>query len=174
MFAWGITMKRLFLLICALTLFLYSCGAKTLSDETSCDDILNAVLASQEGAPECDKIYRKSDGSLEEYTLSLWARGTFSKCEEFDLIDDCAMYVCSGTQTFEVDIIKAVDEGAAKELDKMLEERIKTVSAGDKAAYDPDFDKMIKSSMHYTDGKYAILLITYDTRAAKEAIDELK
>lgn len=167
-------MKRLLLTLTLIILVLCSCGNSVLPDTLTCDEILNTALQSQSDVPESEAVYRVSDGTLDEYTLSLWSKGVFEECEEFSIIEDCAMYVCPGTETFEIDVLKAKDDESVERLEKLLTARIETVSGGDKSAYDANFNKMIDSSIVYTDGKFAILLIAYDSQEAKTAIDKLK
>lgn len=167
--------KSIFLILLSLvTVFsLVSCGDKTLSDTLSCDAILSAALESQENPPEGLEIYKTSDGSLDTYKLSLFAYGKYEECADFELIDDCVLYTCGGTQSFEIDVIKAKDAEKASQLDKLLTARLETISAGDRAAYDPNFESMISSAEHFVNGKFAILLITFDTPSAKDAILKL-
>ena len=151
-------------------LSLASCGNKTLSDTLNCDEILEAALESQDNPPEGLEIYKKSDGSLDSYKLSLFAYGKFEECADFELIDDCVFYTCGGTQSFEIDIIKAKDADSAIKSDELLAARLNTISEGDRAAYDPNFESMISSAVHFTSGRFAVLLITFDTPSAKDAI----
>ncbi len=164
----------LLILLAVLTVFsLVSCGEKTLPDTLNCDGILSAALESQDDPPEGLEIYKKSDGTLDAYKLSLFAYGKYEECADFELIDDCVLYTCGGTQSFEIDIIKAKDADSASKLDKLLTARLETISAGDRAAYDPNFESMISSAEHFVNGRFAVLLITFDTPSAKEAILKL-
>lgn len=71
-------------------------------------------------------------------------------------------------------MLKAGSEEGAEKLKGMLDRRIQTISGGDKAMYDPSFDSMIKNAQTYTDGLFAVLMITSDNSAARSAIDALK
>ena len=117
--------------------------------------------------------YRKMVSDA-DHTLSILADSTYEECAEYALLDGYAMYLCGGRQTFEIDVLKAKDEAGVQSLQALLERRMKTLSAGDKAMYDPDFQSMMDNAKLYTDGLFVILLITYDNSAAQSAVDALK
>ena len=151
---------------------------KAFSDSTTCDEILNAALSALSDAPNAQEYYSvgndDADKLADEFDLSLIEFGTFEECPEFEDVKDYAMYICGGNVTFEIQVLKASNEDGAQRLKKMLNSRIETISGGDKAMYDPSFSTMIKNAETYTDGQFAILLITGDNTAAKEAIAALK
>lgn len=167
-------MKKFISVLVLAALCLSSCGAKNFADSTTCADLMNAALATQADAPQYENLYTDAESNLDEYTLSILADSTYEECAEYALLDGYAMYLCGGRQTFEIDVLKAKDEAGVQSLQALLERRMKTLSAGDKAMYDPDFQSMMDNAKLYTDGLFVILLITYDNSAAQSAVDGLK
>ncbi len=164
--------KLLGILICII--FLAGCGkTASFSSNVTCNDIMQAAIDAT-NAPEYDNIYRYNEDNFNSLNMSLWAYGLYEECDEYNLIEDCAIYVGAGNITYEVGVIKPKNIADAEKIEEVFSKRKDTMSAGNKAAYDPDFNLMIKDSLIYTDGEFVILLVTKDNIAAKEAINALK
>lgn len=176
-------MKKLWLIVavslCA-ALLLSSCGGgadKAFPEALTCEEVMTAALNALDGEPEAESYYSsaKDDAvKLDEFELSLLEDGLFEACPEYSEVKDYALYICNGKETFELQVLKAGSEEGAEKLKGMLDRRIQTISGGDKAMYDPSFDSMIKNAQTYTDGLFAVLMITSDNSAARSAIDALK
>ena len=139
----------------------------------ACESIMNAVLDSTQH-PESENVYLASSGTLDTYSMSLWADGLFSECAEFSLLTDYAIYVSAGTTTYEVAVFKTASADNTVKLVDLLERRKENLANGQKGMYDPYFESRISNSKIITDGEYAMLIITDDNNAAIEAINNLK
>lgn len=172
-------MKRLKnLIICCVCiglLIITACGdTKTFPQDITCEQILNAAKQAVSDLPSSEKFYISGSEPLDTYKMSLWADGAYEECAEFSLLADYAVYYSSDNTTYEISVLKAADKTDAEELAAVLERRKETLSGGDKAAYDPDFNNLISDSRIITDGEFVILLITPDNDAAITAIENLK
>ena len=167
-------MKKIIPVILILCFVLASCGAKTLPADTAARDILDKVLESQSDVPQSENLFTAKDANMDEYTFSIVIDGMYEEIAEYALLDDYAMYLCDGNHTYEIDIRRAKSAEDAAKLESALKRRLELLSGGDKAMYDPDFDKMISSAKVYSDGNFAFLLITADNDAAVKAIDAFK
>lgn len=145
---------------------------KSLSADTSCLDIMQAAVDATK-APGYQVIYELND-NFSATDMSLWADGVFEESKEFSLLKECAVYISDGSVAYEVAVLKAENNDDAEKLLTVLENRLETFSGGDKAAYDTTFEKKRQSVKIYTDGSFAIMLLTEDNAAAKKAIDALK
>lgn len=164
--------KLLSILICIL--FLVGCSDKaTFTGDATCADIMQAAVDAT-NAPDYDNIYRYDDENFDSLTMALWAYGLYEECSEYDLIEDCAIYVGAGNITYEVGVIKPKEVTDTEKIEQLFSRRKETMSAGNKAAYDPNFSSLIDDSLIYTDGEFVILLITNDNTLAKDAINGLK
>lgn len=164
--------KIVCLLICLI--FLTGCGAKSAFPEsTTCNDIMQAAITAT-NAPDYDKIYTLNDGSFDASSMSLWADGLYQESEEYSLINDCAIYTAAGNITYEVGVIKPKDKQNIEKIKEIFENRKVTLSNGNKAAYDPDFNQLIKDCEIFADGDFVIFLLTDKNLDAKNAIEKLK
>ncbi|MCI8331301.1 MAG: DUF4358 domain-containing protein [Clostridiales bacterium] len=173
--------KKLILLLCLIALLAMTaaCGSqsKTFPSGVTSDDIVQAVLDADENTPQAEHRYANDSEQRQEidtFTLSLIEDGLFEECPEFALIKEYALYICNSKETFEVQVLKAANEENAEQLKALLDRRLETLSGGDKSMYDPSFAGMMQNAKTYTDGPFAILLITPDNTRAQEAIEKLK
>lgn len=151
-----------------------ACGSKAeFPADTSCEDILNAAQSIGE-IPQSEHIYLKKENNLDGFSMSLWADGLYEECKELELLSDYAIFLAAGTKTYEVSVIKAEKAEDTDKLLDLIERRKKTLAAGDKGMYDPDFDAKLESSLLYKDGNFVIFLLTPDNDAAKAEIEKLK
>lgn len=156
-------------------LFATACGeSKAFPTDITCKQILNAAKSAAGNAPENETLHLSAENKLDAYTMSLWADGVYEECAEFSLLADYAVYYSSDNNTYEIAVLKAADKTDAEKLAALLERRKETLSGGDKAAYDPDFDKLMGDSQILTEGEFVILLITPNNDAAITAIENLK
>lgn len=159
--------------ILAVLLALSFCGCSAkLSDEIACKDIMQAAVDAT-AAPGYEMIYELNQ-NFNATEMSLWADGIFEESKQFSLIEECAVYISDGSVSYEIAVLKAKNAEDANKLLEVLENRLKTFSGGDKAAYDPTFAKKREKVKIYADGNFAIMLLTEDNDAAKKAIDALK
>jgi len=164
--------KVVTILICVF--LLAGCGTTAAFGENiTCKDIMRAAVDATE-APEYDNIYSISDNSFNSTAMSLWAYGIYDECAEYNLIADCAIYVASGNSSYEVGVIKPEKTEDIEKIESIFASRKEAMSAGNKAAYDPNFSSFLKNSEIYTDGDFVIFLMTEDNTAAKTAINNLK
>ncbi|MBE6779501.1 MAG: DUF4358 domain-containing protein [Ruminococcaceae bacterium] len=168
-------MKKIIVLLMALTLlFTVGCGGeKSFPDNLSCEDIVAAYQSAGE-KPEYEKFYRKSENNLDAFSMSLWADGSFQECDELELLEDYAIYLGSGADTYEVTVLKAKNEADTEKLIDLIKRRKKTLENGDKGMYDQSFETKMANSVVKTDGKFVIFLITDDNDAAIKAAEKLK
>lgn len=167
-------MKKL-KLICVLLgfVFLCACTEKSLPKSYEAKQILDiAINATQEYENTVE--YIKGTKDLDSFNMSLWADGAYAECAEFELLDDYALCYSGDNGTYEISVLKAKNADDIEMLAKVLERRKTTLSSGDRAAYDPNFDRLIKDAQIITSGNFAILLVTDDNAAAQEKIDTLK
>ena len=170
-------MKRLLCLVLITTLmtvYLSGCeNNKDFSQEVTCEDIMKAAQSVGE-VPEAEKIYLNSQKNLDSTLLSLWADGLYLECDEYTLIDDYAIFLCSGSHTYEIAVLKADSEDSISALNGLIERRKETLMLGDKGAYDPRFDMRMQNSVVYNDGLFVIFLVTDYNDASLRAIENLK
>lgn len=161
-------------LVAVIFMTFVGCGAKkALPQDTSCEAILKEIEQVTD-MPKYEKLYLKSEGNLDALSLSLWCDGTLTSFADTQMLEDYAMFLAAGVETFEITVLKfsdTVDENTKKDI---FERRKNTMASGDKGAYDPDFETMMDSAVVHMDGNFAILLITRDNDKALEAIDNLK
>lgn len=150
---------------------IYGCSAK-LSNELACKDIMQAAVDATD-APGYQKIYELNQ-NFDATEMSLWASGRFEETTQFSLVEECAVYISKGSVAYEVAVFKAGNSDDANTLLEVLENRLQTISKGDKAAYDPSFNQKCEKVKIYIDGNFAIMLLTEDNDAAVKAIDNLK
>ncbi len=163
-------------LICVLlsVVLLCSCGGgKTFPNDITAKQISDTAINAIEKY-ENTTTYIKGENNLDSFGMSLWADGTYAECEEFSLLDDYAISYSADNGTYEISVLKAKNSSDTQKLAELLERRKSTLSSGDRAAYDPDFYKIIDNVEIITGGKFAILLVTKDNAAVKTAIDGLK
>ncbi len=166
--------KIIVLLMVLILLFTVGCsGEKSFSDNLSCEDIAAAYQSVGE-KPEYEKFYRKSENNLDAFSMSLWADGLFQECEELELLEDYAIYLGSGADTYEVTVLKAKNEQDIDVLVDLIERRKKTLQNGDKGMYDQNFETKMANSVLKTDGKFVVFLITDDNDAALKAAEKLE
>lgn len=168
-------LKKLTLcLMTILLLFTAACGkSKSFPTDITCEQILDAAIATAE-KPQNATLYSANESQLDAYTMSLWADGIYRECAEFELLADYAVYYSSDNTTYEISVLKAENKTDAEKLATVLERRKETLRGGDKAAYDPDFDRLINDSRIITESEFIILLITPNNEAAITAIENLK
>ena len=161
------------ILLVALMLFAVSCtDEKSLPDNLSCEEIV-AELQSVGEKPEYEKFYRKSENNLDAFSMSLWADGSFRECDELELLEDYAIYLGAGTDTYEVTVLKAKEQQDLEKLENLIERRKQTLQNGDKGMYDPSFETKMSNAVVKTNGNFVIFLITDDNDAALKAIEKL-
>lgn len=165
------------LTICLMVLLLLvtaACGErKSFSADITCKQILDAATSVGEQHLNVTQIFYDTQ-TLDPYKMSIWADGAYKECEEFDLLDDYALCYSNDNTTYEISVLKAKDEADVQKIKEVLERRKQTLSGGDKAAYDPDFNKLLKDSRILTEENFVILLITSYNDAAITAIENLK
>lgn len=162
------------ILMVALMLFAVSCTAqKSLPDSLSCEEILTTLQSVGEKT-DYEKYYQKSQNNLDSLSMSLWSDGVFEECAEFDLLEDYAIYLGAGTDTYEVTVLKSKNEADTEKLVDLVERRKKTLENGDKGMYDPSFETKMSNAVLKTDGPFVIFLITNDNEAALKAAEALK
>ena len=169
-------MKRIIslFLIGAIFMTFASCGPKkALPQDTSCESILKGIEQVIE-MPKYEKLYLKSQNNLDAVSLSLWCDGELTSFSETSMIEDYAVFLAAGVETFEIAILKYAESVDQKTKEDIFERRKNTLASGDKGAYDPNFENMMGCSVIYIDGNFAILLITEDNDKALEAIENLK
>lgn len=168
-------MKKIIALFFAV-LFLFTAGCakeKNFADAVTCEEIVDAVHSAGK-APNFEKYYRKSKNNLDSQTFSLWADGLYVECEDFDLLEDYAMFLGAGTETYEVVVLKAETNYDAQGMKELFERRKKTLAAGDKGMYDLNFEKKMENSVVEVVGEFAIFLVTDFNDDAVAAIEKLK
>ncbi len=162
------------ILMVALMLFAVSCTAqKSLPDSLSCEEILTTLQSVGEKT-DYEKYYQKSQNNLDSLSMSLWSDGVFEECAEFDLLEDYAIYLGAGTDTYEVTVLKSKNEADTEKLVDLVERRKETLANGDKGMYDQAFETKMANSVLKTDGRFVIFLITNDNEAALKAAEALK
>lgn len=167
-------MKKIIILpLIAIIVLLTACGEKCLPDTISCDKILDTAIGSDLKYKNTT-TYIKGQNDVDEYVMSMWADGVFEEFDEYDLITDYAISYSNDNKTYEISVLKAKNSDDAKKLEKVLERRKETLCTGTKAAYDSEFDIMIKNSKIFTDANFAVFLLTDDNDTALNRIDELK
>ena len=167
--------KVLALTMAAVLSLLVSCGqTKSFSDDITCEQILNEAKSVDDKAPENATVYSKNGVAFDGYTMSLYADGTYEACEDINLLDDYAVFYSSDNTTYEISVLKAKSKDDVAKLHEILNRRKETLSSGDKAEYDPNFDNLMKNSQILTDGEFVILLITENNDNIIKAIENLK
>ncbi|MBR5472667.1 MAG: DUF4358 domain-containing protein [Clostridia bacterium] len=159
--------------ICVVLLLICACGnTKQFSKNVTCEMILNA--ATDVESHDNTQTYIKNKNELDSFYMSLWSDGLFKECEEFDLIDDYAICYSNDNTTYEISVLKAKTNNDAQQLKSLLERRKQTLSEGDKAEYDPNFNLRMDDAKILVEGDFVILLITPDNTAVLDAIEKLK
>lgn len=165
--------KVIAILMVILVLFAVSCTAEnSFPDSLSCEEIVSTLQSVGE-KPEYEKFYRKSQNNLDTLSMSLWADGLFEECAEFDLLEDYAIYLGAGTDTYEVTVLKAKKEKDVETLKALIERRKQTLANGDKGMYDTSFETKMANSVLKTDGRFVIFLISDDNDTALKATQKL-
>ncbi len=165
-------LKIIVLLVLALCMLLCACGKKSFGSNITAEQITDTAINAVGVAPQSNTSYR--DNEMDSYTMSLWADGLYGECAEFSLLEDYSVFYSADNSTYEISVLKAKTKEEVSKLEAVLERRKNTLSEGDKAAYDPNFNELINSSQIITDGNFVILLITPDNDAAIKAIEKLK
>lgn len=154
---------------------LAACGeAKAFPQDITSEQILSTAKQAVSNLPSSEKSYTSNGETLDTYTMSLWADGAYTECEEFSLLSDYALYYSADNSTFEISVLKAENEWDTEKLTSVFERRKQTLSEGDKAAYDPNFKKLLADSEIVVEGNFIILLITDNNQAIITAINNLK
>lgn len=159
--------------ICIGLLIFTACGeTKTFPENISCKTILDAAATAE--TYDNTKTYTKDKDDLDAFLMSMWSDGIFAECEDFDIISDYAICYSNDNTTYEIAVLKATSNENVSKLVSLLERRKQTLSEGDKAEYDPNFNLLMNDAKILTDGCFAMLLITSDNNAVIEAIENLK
>ena len=169
-------MKKIRSIITCLLCFLLltACGSKkALPNNITAKNLVDAIVKSAE-EPQVNVFYTKEKDPLDAYTMSLWVDGAYQECEEYDLIDDYAVFYSADNSTYEISVLKAKNDADIQKITSVFERRKQTLASGDKAEYDPDFEKIMDSSKIIIEGRFVILIITSDTTSAVNAIENLK
>lgn len=166
--------KKLIIGVICISLLLLTACAQTTSfpQDITSEQILNAATAVQSYANVTE--YTSSKNKLDIYTMSMWADGIFGECSEYDLLSDYAICYSNDNGTYEISVLRAKSKDDVQNLVSLLERRKATISAGDKAAYDPDFKSLINDARILEEENFVILLITRDNNAVITAIENLK
>ena len=160
-------------LVCACFFALAACGdIKAFPRDITCEQILNAAVAVE--SYDNTRTYIKDKVELDSFFMSMWSDGIFAECAEFELLSDYAICYSNDNTTYEISVLKAKSKDDVQKLVSLLERRKQTLSEGDKAAYDPGFNKLLDNSKILTEGKFVILLITADNTAVLTQIESLK
>lgn len=138
------------------------------------EELASTIINAVGSQPESNTTYMQKMQALDAYTMSLWADGAYTECDEFGLLDEYHIFYSADNSTYEVSVLKAKSDSDILKLESVLERRKQTLSQGDKAEYDPNFKKLMNDSEIKTEGKFVILLITPDNDAAIKAIEDLK
>lgn len=158
--------------ICVALLFVSACGgAKQFPQDVTCETILNA--ATDVEMHYNTHTYIKNKTELDSFAMSLWADGLFEECEEYDLLSDYAICYSNDNTTYEISVLKAKTNDDVEKLQSLLERRKQTLSEGDKAEYDPNFNLRMDDAKIIVEGDFVILLITPDNMAVLDAIEKL-
>ncbi len=169
-------MKRIIIFsLCFCFLFLSACSdtEKAFPDDISCEEILGA-LQSVDTPPESEKLYCSSGEVLDSFSMSLWADGLYAECEKLPLLEDYAIFLGAGTDTYEVTVLKAKDEKDVPALVDLIDRRKETLANGDKGMYDINFETRMENSRIETDGRFVIFLLTDNNDSAWQAAQSLK
>ena len=166
--------KKLIVCVVCICLFaLAACGeTKAFPQDTTCEQILNAAVAVE--SYDNTRTYIKDKVDFDSFFMSMWSDGIFDECAEFELLSDYAICYSNDNTTYEISVLKAKSKDDVQKLVSLLERRKQTLSEGDKAAYDPDFNKLMDNSKILTEGEFVILLITDNNDATVAAIENLK
>ena len=165
--------KAILFLMALMMLFCIACGESSgFSDDTTCEQIFNT--ASEIEAYDNTEIYIKNKSNIDTYAMSIWSDGVFQESEELDLLSDYAICYSKDNTTYEISVLKAKNTDDVSKIELLLKRRKDTLEGGTKAAYDPNFKKLMQDSKIITEGEYVILLITNDNSAVIEAINKLK
>ena len=167
-------MKRIIIFaLCFCFVFLSACSEKHFPEDASCEKILGELQSIGE-IPESEKLYCSSSEVLDAFSMSLWADGLYAECEELPLLEDYAIFLGAGTDTYEVTVLKAKDEKDVSLLVDLIERRKETLANGDKGMYDVKFKTRMENSRLEIDGKFVIFLLTDNNDASWEAVQKLK
>ncbi len=162
-------------LILVVSLLLSACAEqKAFSQDVTCKQILDTAKTAVGVTLQTEEEYIKGQDSFDSYDMSMWADSLFEECEEFGLLDDYALCYSGDNTTYEITVLKAKKADDTNQLVSLLERRKETLSGGNKAAYDPDFNRLMSDSRILVEDKFVILLITPDNDGAIEAIENLK
>lgn len=164
--------KTIAILICLMLVLCVACGDSQFSDDVTCEQILNAAIKVE--SYDNTQAYTPNGTKLDKNLMSMWSDGVFAECEEFDLISDYAICYSTDNTTYEISVLKAKSSADVSKIEALYERHKQTLEAGTKAAYDPNFKKIMADSKIIADGNFVILLITNDNDAVIEAINELK
>ncbi len=165
--------KTIIFLLSVLLIVCVACGkSKAFPADIKCEQILNAATAAV--SYENTTIHIKDKNNLDTYDMAMWADGVFDECSEFDLISDYAICYSADNTTYEISVLKAKSKDDVQKVTELLQRRKQTLQGGVKAAYDPDFEKLMQNSKILSEGEFVILLITADNTSVLTAIDNLK
>lgn len=165
--------KLIVWLVCVCLFVLAACGdIKAFPRDITCEQILNAAVAVE--SYDNTRTYIKDKVDLDSFFMSMWSDGIFAECAEFELLSDYAICYSNDNTTYEISVLKAKSKDDVQKLVSLLERRKQTLLEGDKAAYDPDFNKLMDDSKILTEGEFVILLLTSDNDAVAAAIENLK
>lgn len=87
------------------------------------------------------------------------------------LVTAASMYIGSGATVDEVSVFEAVDESAAEQIEKALQQRLATEEE-DYADYKPEEVPKLQNATLERSGKYVALCITSDSETAKSLIED--
>ncbi len=165
--------KAIIFLLSILLIVCVACGkSKAFPADIKCEQILNAATGAV--SYENTTTHIKDKNSLDTYDMAMWADGVFDECSEFELISDYAICYSSDNTTYEISVLKAKSKDDVSKLYEVLQRRKQTLQGGVKAAYDPDFEKLMQNSKILSEGQFVILLITEDNTIALTQIENLK
>jgi len=160
-------------------------GASTtdINDVYTSKEIADAIMTvyAQEELPEAGMEYffsgadEKGANYLDPEKAGLLINGSPMPVQEFDYLEDYALYTPMGKNIFEVDVFKVKKDemnhfNAVKEI---LDKRLKRKDNGDVALYVPEDAPILANAKVMTVGSYVILLATTDNSRAENVMNNM-
>lgn len=159
-------LRTICLVLCLLVLS--GCGK-----ERSVDELAGHLMNVYPSLPPCSEYIKNgepyTEGYLSPEDFSYLYVGEKERLPEWDLIEEFRIVLSDTTVPFELHIIKVISATDTDEIAKLLSRRAELIrlhnkTEGDYLAYEPYL---------YTDGRYAILLVTEDNDIAKAVLKRL-
>ena len=149
--------------------------------DVAADALLDAALAeySDEEKPSKSNYYRSgaaedAEGYLDpDYAGLLFLDEFGADTGVFTRLDSYAMFVPTGKDAFEIDVLKLSDESDADEAEALLKSRFDRKDNGEVQTYNPEQLPILEGVQYYRKGKYVIMICTPDNAKAVAAIENL-